>query len=72
MSAAGVRWVLSPVDFYAHVLAEDDDPLGIWIARCGHGIPAEAGVDPVPRGAACPSCALVTDSGGFDWFGTSP
>ncbi|MGH4019724.1 MAG: hypothetical protein ACRDT0_10915, partial [Pseudonocardiaceae bacterium] len=70
---SGVRWVLSPVDFRAHVLAETaDGSLGVWIARCGHGMPSEAGVDPVPRGAACPSCALVTDADGFDWFGTGP
>ncbi|MGH3980184.1 MAG: hypothetical protein ACRDRZ_14465 [Pseudonocardiaceae bacterium] len=62
--------MLSPVDFHAHVLdPEARDQLSVWLARCGHGIPAGAGVDPIPRGAACPGCALVTDAGGFDWFG---
>ncbi|MGH3978767.1 MAG: hypothetical protein ACRDRZ_07175 [Pseudonocardiaceae bacterium] len=69
---SGVWWVLSPIDFRAHVLPPDTgEQPGVWITCCGHGIPAEAGIDAVPRGAACPPCVLVTDSGGFDWFGTS-
>ncbi|MGH3980902.1 MAG: hypothetical protein ACRDRZ_18200 [Pseudonocardiaceae bacterium] len=49
-----------------------DDQLGVWIARCGHGVPSAAGVDPVPRGAPCRGCALAVDLGGFDWFGAGP
>ncbi|MGH4022602.1 MAG: hypothetical protein ACRDT0_25875 [Pseudonocardiaceae bacterium] len=75
MSVPGVRWVLSPLDFRAHVLAEPaDDPLGVWIARCGHGMPSAAGVDEAPRGTPCSACALAADPfpGGFDWFGAGP
>ena len=30
-----LRWVLSPLDYRAHVLVEGDQPVGVVAARCG-------------------------------------
>lgn len=41
----GVRWVLSPVDFRARVLAKPgDNSLGVWIARVFRILRGNAGL----------------------------
>jgi len=53
-------WAHSPVDFRAHLLA-DDGTLGFLLAQCGHVMPLAARVDTAPRGASCAACLLTLD-----------
>lgn len=55
-------WGFSPFDFRVHLVAADGDaPLGVLLARCGHRVPAAAGVDETFRGASCAACLLTLD-----------
>ncbi len=50
---------LSPTDYRAHAVVPDGATAGVMVARCGHPMPREAGLDDVPRAQACPPCVLL-------------
>jgi hypothetical protein len=54
-----LRWVLSPLDYRAHVLAEGDQAVGVVAARCGAVLPVVFSVRDQPSGRPCPSCEVV-------------
>jgi hypothetical protein len=45
-----LRWMLSPLDYRTHVLADGDQPMGVVKARCG-----AAGGLPRPRSSNGPA-----------------
>jgi hypothetical protein len=52
-------WVLSPLDYRAHVLAEGDQPRGVVKARCGAVLPVVFPVHAQPPGRPCPPCEVI-------------
>lgn len=67
MTAA--RWALSPTDELAHAVSFAESDSAVLATRCGHELPAAAGLDTDPRGAVCAPCALMAvplDLGGWD------
>ncbi len=53
------RWALSPTDYRAHAVVPNGATAGVMVARCGHPMPREAGLDDVHRGEVCASCVLL-------------
>lgn len=53
------RWVLSPLDYHAHVLAEGDQHVGVVAARCGAALPVVFPVRYQPSGRPCPPCEVI-------------
>ncbi|MGH3773218.1 MAG: hypothetical protein ACRDRW_17785 [Pseudonocardiaceae bacterium] len=57
--AGGLRWSLSILDFRAHAVDEDDDhPLGVFIAACGHLL-LMGGLHDEPPAGLCTGCSHV-------------
>jgi len=56
---SGPQWVLSPLDYRAHVLADGDQPLGVVAARCGAVLPVVFPVRDQPSGRPCPPCEVI-------------
>ena len=54
-----LRWVLSPLDYRAHVLVEGDQPRGVVAARCGAVLPVVFPVHAQPSGRPCPPCEVI-------------
>jgi hypothetical protein len=54
-----LRWVLSPLDYRAHVLADGDQAVGVVKARCGAVLPVVFPVHDQPSGRRCPSCEVT-------------
>ncbi|MDQ3274326.1 MAG: hypothetical protein M3Q39_04655 [Actinomycetota bacterium] len=55
--AKGPRWALSVLDFKAHAVDEDDDhPLGVFLAACGHRL-LLGNLHDTPPGGLCPGCS---------------
>lgn len=54
-----LRWVLSPLDYRAHVLAEGDQTVGVVAARCGAVLPMVFPVHAQPPGRPCPPCEVI-------------
>jgi len=54
-----LRWVLSPLDYHAHVLAEGDQPVGVVAARCGAVLPVVFPVRHQPSSRPCPPCEVI-------------
>jgi hypothetical protein len=54
-----LRWVLSPLDYRAHVLVEGDQPVGVVAARCGAVLPVVFPVHDQPSGRPCPPCEVT-------------
>jgi hypothetical protein len=54
-----LRWVLSPLDYRTHVLAEGDQPVGVVAARCGAVLPVVFPVRDQPSGRPCPPCEVI-------------
>jgi hypothetical protein len=52
-------WVLSPLDYRAHVLAEGDQSRGVVKARCGAVLPVVFPVHAQPSGRPCPPCEVI-------------
>lgn len=52
-------WVLSPLDYRAHVLVEGDQPRGVVVARCGALLPVVFPVHAQPSGRPCPPCEVI-------------
>lgn len=59
MSAHGARWALSPRDHKAHAVADAASGTDEMVARCGHTMPAAAGLDDTPRALPCGACLLM-------------
>lgn len=57
--SGSLRWVLSPLDYCAHVLAKSDQPVGVVAARCGAVLPVVFPVRDQPSGRPCPSCEVI-------------
>jgi hypothetical protein len=57
--AGPLRWVLSPLDYLAHVLVEGDQPVGVVAARCGAVLPVVFPIRDQPSGRPCPSCEVI-------------
>lgn len=62
MSAARVRWALSPLDFLAHALVDGQQPPDVMVSRCGQHLPNVIEAHDQPPGAICLPCGL--DVGG--------
>jgi hypothetical protein len=63
-----LRWVLSPLDYRTHVLADGDRPVGVAKARCGAVLPMVFPVHDQPSDRPCPPCEVIlrlTAPGGF-------
>jgi hypothetical protein len=54
-----LRWVLSPLDYRAHVLADGDPSVGVVAARCGAVLPVVFPVHAQPSGRPCPPCEVI-------------
>jgi hypothetical protein len=54
-----LRWVLSPLDYRTHVLAEGDQPVGVVVARCGAVLPVVFPGREQPSKRPCPPCEVV-------------
>lgn len=54
-----LRWVLSPLDYRTHVLADGDQPVGVVRARCGAVLPVVFPVRNQPSGRPCPPCEVT-------------
>ena len=54
-----LRWVLSPLDYHAHVLAPGDQAVGVIKARCGAVLPVVFPVRDQPSGRRCPPCEVT-------------
>jgi hypothetical protein len=54
-----LRWVLSPLDYRTHVLADGDQPMGVVKARCGAALPVVFPVHDQPTGRPCPPCEVI-------------
>jgi hypothetical protein len=54
-----LRWVLSPLDYHAHVLAAGDQVVGVVKARCGAVLPVAFPVRDQPSGRPCPPCEVT-------------
>lgn len=54
-----LRWVLSPLDYRAHVLTDGDQPRGVVAARCGAALPVVFPVRDQPSGLPCPPCEVI-------------
>ncbi len=54
-----LRWVLSPLDYHAHVLADGDQAVGVVKARCGAVLPVVFPVRDRPSGRPCPACEVT-------------
>jgi hypothetical protein len=54
-----LRWVLSPLDYRAHVLGKGDQPVGVVAVRCGAVLPVVFPVRDQPPGRPCPSCEVI-------------
>jgi hypothetical protein len=54
-----LRWVLSPLDYRAHVLVEGDQHVGVVAARCGAVLPVVFPVRDQPPGRPCPPCEVI-------------
>jgi hypothetical protein len=56
------RWVLSPMDYQAHLLLPaGDHPRDVLKARCGHLMPVGPSQhEQPPGGSTCPTCALIS------------
>jgi hypothetical protein len=53
------QWVLSPLDYDAHVLPNGDQPMGVLKARCGALLPMVVPVHDHPPGRIYPPCELI-------------
>jgi hypothetical protein len=54
-----LRWVLSPLDYRTHVLAEGDPSVGVVAARCGAVLPVVFPVRDQPSSRVCPPCEVI-------------
>ena len=54
-----LRWVLSPLDYRTHVLADGDQPVGVVKARCGAALPVVFPVHDQPSDRPCPPCEVI-------------
>jgi hypothetical protein len=54
-----LRWVLSPLDYRTHVLADGDQAVGVVKARCGAVLPVVFPVHDQPTGRPCPPCEVI-------------
>jgi hypothetical protein len=54
-----LQWVLSPLDYHAHVLAAGDQAVGVVKARCGAVLPVVFPVRDQPSGRPCPPCEVI-------------
>jgi hypothetical protein len=54
-----LRWVLSPLDYHAHVLADGDQPQGVVAVRCGAVLPVVFSMRDQPSGRPCPPCEVI-------------
>jgi hypothetical protein len=54
-----LRWVLSPLDYRAHVLTDGDQLPGVVAARCGAVLPVAFPVRDQPSGRPCPPCEVI-------------
>lgn len=54
-----LRWVLSPLDYRTHVLADGDQPAGVVKARCGAVLPVVFPVHDQPSDRPCPPCEVI-------------
>ncbi|HEX4100829.1 MAG TPA: hypothetical protein VHY21_09855 [Pseudonocardiaceae bacterium] len=54
-----LRWVLSPLDYRAHVLVDGGQPVGVVAARCGAVLPVVFPVHDQPSGRPCPPCEVT-------------
>jgi hypothetical protein len=57
--SGSLRWVLSPLDYRTHVLAEGDPAVGVVAARCGAVLPVVFPVRDQPSSRPCLSCEVV-------------
>jgi len=56
------RWSLSPLDWHAHAIDEDDDhAYGVYVARCGQRLFMGTSLHDEPPGWICLSCLRWTD-----------
>ena len=57
--SGSLRWVLSPLDYRTHVLADGDQPVGVVKARCGAALPVVFPVHDQPSDRPCPPCEVI-------------
>lgn len=67
-----LRWVLSPLDYRTHVLAEGDQPVGVVAARCGAVLPVVFPVHDQPSGRPCAPCEVILRVGTPGRFARKP
>lgn len=58
LSVPRVRWALSPLDFLAHALIEEQHASDVLVSRCGQHLPAVLEEHDTPPGAICLPCGL--------------
>jgi hypothetical protein len=67
-----LRWVLSPLDYRTHVLADGDQPVGVVKARCGAVLPVVFPVHDQPSDRPCPPCEVILRLGAPGRFVRKP
>jgi hypothetical protein len=56
---SSLQWVLSPLDYRTHVLADGDQAVGVVKARCGAVLPVAFPVRDAPSDRPCPPCEVI-------------
>jgi len=54
-----LRWLLSPLDYRVHVLAEGDPAMGVVAARCGAVLPVVFPERDQPSSRPCPPFEVI-------------
>jgi hypothetical protein len=67
-----LQWVLSPLDYRTHVLADGDKPVGVIQARCGAVLPVVFPVQDQPSNRPCPPCDVILRVGASGRFARKP